>query len=287
MGDVYNENYDSLVGGDRLGFISGPLKKITGAAMFIGIIGAMSVWAYELGTRNASDVPIIRAMEGPARIVPEDPGGLTAEHQGLEVNSVMAGAPAPAPREAVASPAPQALAEEDVPQADLLKSVQTAMVQKAMEDAQGDPLQADATETASVESADALLVNSEETAVIADGSRPIARPRNLSVVSASPKQETPQASAEPRETASVAPGARMVQLGAFDSADLTRSAWSSLVATHPNLLGDKSLYVERTTSNARVFYRLRVAGFENAEETRVMCEALRGKGVDCIPVTLQ
>jgi hypothetical protein len=52
-------------------------------------------------------------------------------------------------------------------------------------------------------------------------------------------------------------------------------------------LSSKNLYVERTTANARVFYRLRVAGFADAEETRKMCDALRARGVACIPVTLQ
>ena len=82
-------------------------------------------------------------------------------------------------------------------------------------------------------------------------------------------------------------GARLVQLGAFDSEEITRKAWSSLVAKNPDLLASKSLFVERTTSNARVFYRLRVAGFQSADDTRRMCEALRGRGVACIPVTLQ
>ncbi len=58
------------------------------------------------------------------------------------------------------------------------------------------------------------------------------------------------------------PGTRLVQLGAFDSEEITRKAWAQLVARNPDLLGSKSLYVERTTANARVFYRLRVAGFE-------------------------
>ena len=79
----------------------------------------------------------------------------------------------------------------------------------------------------------------------------------------------------------------MVQLGAYDSEELTRAAWSRLVKANPDLLSSKNLYVERSTSNARVFYRLRVAGFENTEQTRVMCESLRGRGIDCIPVTLQ
>ena len=86
---------------------------------------------------------------------------------------------------------------------------------------------------------------------------------------------------------SLGSGARLVQLGASDSEELTRQAWASLVWRHGGLLGGKSLYVERATSNARVFYRLRVAGFDSNDQTRDLCEALRAHGVDCIPVTLQ
>ena len=79
----------------------------------------------------------------------------------------------------------------------------------------------------------------------------------------------------------------MVQLGAFDSEALARQAWNILASTNRDLLSSKSLYVERTTANARVFYRLRVAGFESQSQTQTMCEALRARNVDCIPVTLQ
>ena len=96
-----------------------------------------------------------------------------------------------------------------------------------------------------------------------------------------------RARAGPQPVAGLAPGSRLVQLGAFDSEASTRAAWSQLVAGNRDLLGDKGLYVERTTNNARVFYRLRVAGFDDIEETRVLCERLRARGIDCIPVTLQ
>ena len=119
------------------------------------------------------------------------------------------------------------------------------------------------------------------------------RPSNLRVartttpVEAAPTRSGASVSSQPREVSSVAQGSRLVQLGAYDSEALARAAWGRLVARDGDLLGSKSLYVERTTSNARVFYRLRVAGFDSADETRQMCDALRGRGVDCIPVTLQ
>ena len=78
-----------------------------------------------------------------------------------------------------------------------------------------------------------------------------------------------------------------MQLGAFDNEAMAKTAWNQLLAKNGDLLGSKSLYVERTTANARVFYRLRVAGFSNADQTRQMCESLRSRGIACIPVTLQ
>jgi cell division septation protein DedD len=106
-------------------------------------------------------------------------------------------------------------------------------------------------------------------------------------VATAPAPAPTPAAAAVHEVSGVKAGTRLVQLGAFDSEEVTRKAWSQLVARNGDLLGGKSLYVERTTANARVFYRLRVAGFSTTDETRAMCEALRARGVDCIPVTLQ
>jgi septal ring-binding cell division protein DamX len=125
-----------------------------------------------------------------------------------------------------------------------------------------------------------------------DAPRPMRRPSDLVVAHAAraaepasaPAVRTPAAA---REVATVPAGSRGVQLGAYDSEAITREAWERLVTRYGDLLGDKSLYVERTTANARVFYRLRVAGFSDTEQTRQMCEALRARGVDCIPVTLR
>ena len=285
---------------------------MAGAAVFVGLVGAMALWSYRLGTRDATEVPIIRAMEGPARLQPEDPGGLQAAHQGLEVNAVLSGQPAPVPRERTPlEPAPPALAEEDGPLGELVVAAPASLpdaaegedlrmpeaeaqeVLAALEiglapDLGGAPAEADAPVEAD------LLPEGTTSAM-----RPLGRPSNLvrataKAPAAAPKAQPKAATAVPapgvaqaREVGSVSPGSRLVQLGAYDSEAITRQAWAQLVAKNGDLLGSKSLYVERTTSNARVFYRLRVAGFENTEQTRVMCEALRARSIDCIPVTLQ
>ncbi|MBA3325471.1 MAG: hypothetical protein H0T41_09515, partial [Rhodobacteraceae bacterium] len=119
MSELYGEPYDSVsAGGGRL--VPERLRRLAAAALFLGLVAAMGLWAYRLGTRDAAEVPIIRAMEGPARVQPTDPGGLTAAHQGLEVNEVLAGRPAPVPGAATLGPAPLVLAEEDGPQGELV-----------------------------------------------------------------------------------------------------------------------------------------------------------------------
>jgi hypothetical protein len=328
MSELYGDEYDSVsAGGGRL--IPSGLRRLAGAALFLGLIAALGIWAYRLGTRDAAEVPIIRAMEGPARVQPEDPGGLRAAHQGLEVNAVLAGAPAPVPETAAPlAPAPSPLADEDAPQGELV--VGPPPITPEAELAAGEDLRmplpdegspvagpdaaADAATPEAAPPATTIATAPIVAAAIAEaraaadaaagvdgaapavepeavagapGPRPLRRPSNLPPATArATAAEAAPAPPAAREVERVASGARLLQLGAFDSEAITRQAWNVLVSRHPDLLGAKSLYVERTTANARVFYRLRVAGFETADQTRQMCEALRARGVDCIPVTL-
>lgn len=300
MRDVYGDDYESVAGDGADRLIPDGMRKLTGAAVFLGLVAAMGLWSYRLGTRDAAEVPIIQAMEGPARIQPEDPGGLQAAHQGLEVNAVLAGRPAPMPRESPPAEAePDELAAEDAPQGELILAAPAALAEQVLGEDQDlpMPLQEDVAARADPELAPDEATAEPDLPAVAAGPRPRNRPANLVVARAKPKT-TPVASATPpvpavtkiaatREVSGLRSGARLVQLGAFDSEEITRKAWAQLVARNGDLLGSKSLYVERTTANARVFYRLRVAGFDDPEQTRQMCEALRARGIDCIPVTLQ
>jgi hypothetical protein len=249
-------------------------------------------------------------MEGPARIQPDDPGGRTAAHQGLELNNVLAGQPAPVPRstsgaETVVTPV--ALTDEDAPQGELILAAPERPLDDPALGALDFTPDADApglvqpapdlggAPAASPKDLVAELLQSEATAdavevsPAAAGPRPLRRPTDLRVARATAPITTDAAPAAtgPREVTSVSSGARLIQLGAFDSEDITRAAWAQMVARNGDLLGGKSLYIERTTSNARVFYRLRVAGFDSTAQTGQICEQLRSRGIDCIPVTLQ
>lgn len=308
MRDLYSDDYESIAGNAEPRLIPDRARRIAGAVVFVGLVAAMGLWSWRLGTRDATEVPIVRAMAGPTRVLPASPGGAVTANQGLEVNGVLAGVKAPAPRTTAAAVKP-VLAEEDAAQAvlvvppppDFAAASGQAKVEVPAPAEEGTAVAAlpDAAEAMSIQALVAEAqgeVRDEGVAATDAGPRPMVRPVNLPRPAAAATPVATPAVARPAEVRAVtapegaavpAAGTRVVQLGAYDSEAITRSAWARLVANNRDLLGSKSLYVERATSNARVFYRLRVAGFSSAEETRVMCENLRARGIDCIPVQMQ
>ncbi|MCV2881209.1 SPOR domain-containing protein [Actibacterium sp. XHP0104] len=91
-----------------------------GALTSVVLVIGLGVWAYQLTMRDVSGVPVVRAIEGPSRIAPEEPGGRQADHQGLAVNRVAAHGEAAPPADRLAlAPRPVDLTAEDAPRAAL------------------------------------------------------------------------------------------------------------------------------------------------------------------------
>ncbi|MGB1389583.1 MAG: SPOR domain-containing protein, partial [Paracoccaceae bacterium] len=93
------------------------LVNVAGAVMSMALMAGVGVWGYKLLLRDVTGVPVVRAVEGPMRIAPDDPGGRPADHQGLAVNDVAAQGSAAAPADRlVLAPQPVRLMDEDQPQ---------------------------------------------------------------------------------------------------------------------------------------------------------------------------
>ncbi|MCW3779977.1 SPOR domain-containing protein [Defluviimonas salinarum] len=87
-----------------------------GAVTSLALIVGVGIWGYNLAVRDVHGVPVVRALEGPARIAPENPGGELALHQGMAVNEIAADGAAGDPAETLTlAPRPEGLAEEDQP----------------------------------------------------------------------------------------------------------------------------------------------------------------------------
>ena len=111
-----SDSLDYLPTDGKTGIVGTAIKGLSAIISFTLIAGIV-IWSYRLGVRDANDLPVIQAMEGAARVQPEDPGGTQADHQGLEVNGVLANNEAP-PVSTDVTTAPDAtvLTEEDAAQ---------------------------------------------------------------------------------------------------------------------------------------------------------------------------
>ena len=89
---------------------------LAGGIMSLALALGAGWWGYKIAVRNVVGIPVIKAMEGPMRVAPENPGGAVTAHQGLSVNDVAAvGAATPLPEEIILAPRPVDLAAEDAP----------------------------------------------------------------------------------------------------------------------------------------------------------------------------
>lgn len=267
------------------------------AGVSIALLAGFGYWAVSLGKRDPNEVPIIRAMEGPARVLPENPGGQQTRNQGLAVNKVQAEGGVQAPSERVVlAPPPEALAEEDVASASLAPQTRPVVAQQENRAKQAEtPVDlvvaailkdqkrlASVTPDAPPSAASKKAKNIKSTAYSPTRSlRPLGRPADLTIELA----KIVATSASTQTVDSVPVGTRLVQLGAYDSATLAKSEWDKLFAKHSDLLEDKKRLIQSAESGGRKFYRLRVVGFGSLDESHNLCSALLARGTPCIPVT--
>lgn len=287
---------------------TGSIVHIIGAAVSLVLMIGVTVWAYQLISRDVSGVPVVRAAEGPMRVQPEAPGGDVADHQGLSVNDVAAvgtaSAPAdrlilaPAPldlsqEDAVAAPAPTPTETSQAEAGDALTDEDEAVQLAAVEAlanalANGvDPISPQPETSVSVPEETPEPIEEELAAAPVEGGlgrslRPKLRPVGLGglpqavAVSAGPVEDI-----DP-ETLPV--GTRLAQLGAFASADIARSEWDKLSEKFSDYLAGKGRVIQKATSGGRTFYRLRATGFEDLSDARRFCSALVAERAECIPV---
>jgi hypothetical protein len=93
---------------------AGALVHRAGAAVSLALLGGIGYWGYGQVMRDVTGVPVVRAMEGPMRVAPDNPGGEIAVHAGLAVNAIAAiGEAAPPEDTLLLAPASPGLAPED------------------------------------------------------------------------------------------------------------------------------------------------------------------------------
>lgn len=258
-----------------------------GALTSVVLVGGLGYWVYDLATRDAREIPVVRAMVGPARTAPEDPGGFEAAHQGYAVNNLASDeADLPLAERVVLAPAEIGPTEEDAAPgaapgaaADPVASMRDAVEGALSELLGGDP---DVSRTVPSE-----LGTSPRSARVPASPRPVQRPDRDIVTRASitPASFVMPVSASPiLDPAEIPTGTRLVQLGDFASEAEAEAAWARLTIQFSDFLDSKSRVISPAPSAGQERYRLRAFGFDDLAEARILCAALIAEQADCIPV---
>lgn len=256
--------------------IMGWLGAVSSAALLAGL----AMWVHDLATIDAQSVPVVRALDGPARVAPEDPGGFEAAHQGLSINSVPAETPsAPVGERIVIAPAPVGPAPEDIePQvadtaptdpADILRNA----IDGALSEVLGEqPIAGDA-------------VAPGPAAEPAVGMpRPMQRPDPELVTRALPAAGLPVLAAFlPTDPSQIPSGTGVAQLGRFPTRDAAFAAWADLDARFGAYLLARTPVVEEDTADDRTYFRLQAQGFADPAAARAFCAVLEANGDACVP----
>ncbi len=274
-----------------------------GAVLSVALIVGAAGWAWNLMQRDVAGVPVVRALEGPTRVMPDDPGGRQAAHQGLAVNELAGSVEEAAREQIVLAPPPLELPEDAVPP--------PANMQPAAPDAaETRPIPVSLTQEVHVPQGPALGMNSPTRRAVANSPRPPRRNTGaidqgrMAALSAPTSDTTADDDLAATLANSVAaglsavrdidvdpatlgPGTRLVQLGAYDDAATARSAWDQLARRFAPLLDDRGRVIEAAHSGGSVFYRLRAHGFADERDARRFCAALVAQQIDCIPVLIR
>ena len=294
-------NFSNDWGADEPRPVGAQLMNISGAVLSIALIVGLAIWGWQLLKRDVTGIPVVRALEGPMREAPVDPGGVEAAHQGLSVMQEVAAADGETvlpPQVILADPIAE-LEEEDVPAvAQVPPEVTVApiedspvIVSEPAAPAPPLPTVVESTDDAVEKAlAEALGTPSERISPSIPGItaslRPRARPEQLVLTSVTPTAANtapdPMAMA-----ATVAAGTRMVQLGAFTTSDEARTAWTVASDKFAPYMTGKTPVIQKAETGGRSFYRLRAVGFEDLADARRFCSVLVADGASCIPVIRQ
>ena len=277
-----------------------------GAVLSVALIVGAGGWMWQLMQRDVAGVPVVRALEGPLRVSPENPGGRQAAHQGLSVNE-LAAAQEDAPRDTIVlAPAPLDLAAEDTAPA---RNFETQPQNGA--EFEGQPIAVALQQEVDVSrNASGLGIVSPTRRAVSASPRPPARNAvrrdQTRVAAVSPAPDASPVADDLAsnvansvamglsnvrdldvDPASIGPGTRLVQLGAYDDAAAARAAWDQLSRRFSPLLDDRGRVIEAAHSGGSVFYRLRAHGFSDERDARRFCAALVDQQIDCIPVLIR
>lgn len=226
---------------------------IIGALLTLSLFTSLIFYAYDRGKQQAlsggGEPPVVLASDGPAKIQPDDRGGLNVPDQDRLVFNALNNQTGQAgdAGQGFTAPPEQPL---ERPAATRQTPVQDTQVQDT-------PVQA----------------------------APVEQPVFDDPTTTSPIATTTQTSLAQTPTTVIPAGAFRIQLGAFGSSRSTEIAWGQLQDRHPVELGRLNLEIEPLSrAGSLTLFRLRAGPLPTRADADAACVALRSAGQGCFVV---
>ena len=285
-----NATHEALVGIEHTN--PAAYLNIVGAIIslmvFLGIVG----WSAKMIVRDSSGVPVVRALGGPMRVSPVDPGGILASHQGLTVNEVASSQnKLPLEGRLQLAPRPINLQEEDQPTVILLAA--SALMSEASSLAVNPHVSVASNPEFLLSTSSNIpnvIVNQVAAQVGSDlvanvdglGPRQSPRPRMRSLISI----DLPTKKSGTIVRPVIVHGTPLAQLGAFGSQTIAMQAWINLSQQHGDYLSGKQPIILEAEVGGVTIYRLRVHGFSDLAAASRLCSALNSQNAECYSVLM-
>jgi len=228
--------------------------------MIVLAVAAMAVFAgglwfaYYQGTRHPAvisateTVPLLRADERPAKVRPDQPGGMTIPDQNVSLYNDKPGAP---PVERLLPAAEQPLPRPTAPPKEIATATPPAMP----------------------------AIGPTPT-TIAPVTAQSAKP--ASKTTAKPPQPAATAAVTPVKAPAGA-GPIQLRLASLRSPDAARDEWARLKQENPDLLGKLSaVAVKADLGDKGIYYRIQAGSFSDAATAEKLCTELKHRNLGCI-----
>jgi hypothetical protein len=117
--------------------------------------------------------------------------------------------------------------------------------------------------------------------------RPPARPGTVASMAATAPQPAVATADTITLTETVPPGTALVQLGAYETAEIAAADWVTLSSRFAEFMEGKTRVIQPAESGGEAFVRLRATGFTDIDDANRFCAVLIAEGARCIPVVVE
>ncbi|MFL2799158.1 MAG: hypothetical protein ACJZ89_06195 [Paracoccaceae bacterium] len=269
----------------------GLLLTVLVSLISIFLLGGFLYWGYGAFVQSESEVTIIKASDGPLKVLPENPGGNLASHLGFSVNSVQESGQVAGPSAKIfLAPPAINVQESDLTSLsgfgdsngaiDLKSSINDALaVIFKDKDALNETTFLNLKETSiKKDTAEKIIVSK-------NFSRPEKRP--IKITSTTLHQDLVAQIVLNQVKAKMVDSKNelMVHLGSFENNVLASAHVENFVVRHKDYLINKTVFLQKSETGGRSIYRMRAIGFSNTSETKKFCVIINSFGNDCIPIS--